>query len=159
MRPSCGPILPAPVPLHPLPIIPYLSCRQLRLGDTLKALDGGSYQIDLSQPSLHKTSAVFGPTRATVTPSVAVRVQALVDFESLETGDYLFHLHADKRSPLKPSAWTEFVQATFQTYSGQRLSPKDCRSSFISWLRSGQHGDETLKAAADAMHHSSKVSS
>ena len=37
------------------------------------------------------------------------------------------------------------------------LCPKDARSSFITFLRSGDHDDETVKAAAIAMRHSSKI--
>ena len=41
--------------------------------------------------------------------------------------------------------------------SGVSLSPKDCRASFVTFLRDGNHGDETLKAAACAMRHSSTM--
>ena len=34
---------------------------------------------------------------------------------------------------------------------------QDCRSSFVTWLCSGNHSDETLRSAALAMHHSSKM--
>ena len=37
------------------------------------------------------------------------------------------------------------------------LCPKDARSSFITFLRSGDHDDEAVKAAAIAMRHSSKT--
>ena len=137
--------------------------RQLQLGSTLKQAVDGSYQIDLSRRGAHKTSATFGPTRTTVTPSVASRIDALVQADGLQTGEYLFHLASDRSAPLAPAAWTRYVQATFRTYSatatspGVALSPKACRSSFVTWLRSGDHGDETLKAAAQAMHHSSKM--
>jgi hypothetical protein len=49
------------------------------------------------------------------------------------------------------------VQTTFKAYSGVALSPKDCRSSFITFMRDGDHGDEVLASAAQAMHHSSAV--
>jgi hypothetical protein len=127
--------------------------RSLRLGGTLKATDDG-YQVDLSERGAHKTSAVFGPSRTTVTAGVASRITALVSIDGLKAGEYLFHSD-DRQSPLEPFAWTRFVQRTFKTYSGVSLSPKDCRSSFVTWMRDGEHGDETLRAAAQAMRHSS----
>ena len=36
------------------------------------------------------------------------------------------------------------------------LCPKETRSSFINFLRSGEHDDEAVKAAAVAMRHSTK---
>jgi len=129
--------------------------RQLKLGSTLKS-DGGSYKLDLTERNAHKTSEVFGPTRTTVTAAVAARLDALVKLDELQRGDFLFHA-SDRRAALSPSAWTRFVQSTFKKHSGVALSPKDCRSSFVSWLRSGDHGDAALKAAATAMHHSSAV--
>ena len=127
--------------------------RQLQLGSTLKAV-GKGFQVDLSEPGLHKTSAVFGPSRTTVTEGVATHMAALVKLDDLQPGEYLFH-GADRRSPLAPTAWTRLVQLTFKQHSGVPLSPKDCRSSFITFLRDGEHGDETLRAAAKAMRHSS----
>jgi hypothetical protein len=37
------------------------------------------------------------------------------------------------------------------------MCPKDLRSSFIGFLKSEEHGDATLKAAAAAMRHSSQT--
>ena len=127
--------------------------RLLRLGSTLKAV-GGSYQIDLSQPGSHKTSAIFGPSRTTVTEGVAAYIATLVKLEQLQPGEFLFH-GRERRSPLSSSAWTRHVQRAFKRYSGVAFAPKDCRASFITWLRDGEHGDETLRAAANAMRHSS----
>eukprot|EP00966_Prymnesium_polylepis_P168457 3894889-Prymnesium_polylepis.1 len=56
-----------------------------------------------------------------------------------------------------PSAWTERVKAIFKRHGGVPLCPKDTRASFITFLRSGDHGEETVKAAAVAMRHSSKM--
>ena len=39
------------------------------------------------------------------------------------------------------------------------MAPKDLRASFITFLKSDNHGDDTLKAAAIAMRHSSKTQS
>ena len=108
---------------------------------------------------LPETAAVFGPSRTTVSDGVANRIHVLVSLDGLQDGDYLFHLANDRRSPLAPSTWTEFVQDTFKLYSarGVALSPKDCRASFITHMRDGDHDDETLRAAALAMRHSSQM--
>ena len=48
-----------------------------------------------------------------------------------------------------------------KAYAGVAFSPKDCRASFVTFMfmfmRDGDHGDDVLTAAAQAMHHSSKV--
>ena len=49
------------------------------------------------------------------------------------------------------------MQTAFKMYAGVALSPKDCRSSFITFMRDGDHGDEVLASAAQAMHHSSAM--
>ena len=127
--------------------------RLLKMGDTLKAVDS-TYQVDLSERHAHKTSAVFGPSRTTVTEAVARCIKALISADGLKDGEFLFHT-SDRTSPYSPSTWTRLVQQTFKTYSGVSLAPKDCRASFITWLRDGAHGDETLRSAARAMKHSS----
>ena len=45
----------------------------------------------------------------------------------------------------------------FKAYSGVALSPKECRASFVTWMKDGDHDDETLRAAAVAMRHSSAM--
>jgi hypothetical protein len=129
--------------------------RLLKLGGSLKQVDG-SFQIDLSEPGAHKTSAIFGPTCTTVTASVAERISQLIEADNLITNEFLFH-EADRLAPLAPSAWTRLVKATFKDHSGVALCPKDCRSSFITWLKDGDHGDEACRSAAKAMRHSSTV--
>jgi integrase len=127
--------------------------RQLQLGNTLKPV-GKSYIVDLSEPGTHKTSAIFGPSRTTVPESVATYIKMLIELDRLQPGEYLFH-SCERRTPLSSSAWTRHVQRAFKRYSGIAFAPKDCRASFITWLRDGEHGDETLRAAANAMRHSS----
>ena len=130
--------------------------RTLKLGGSLKARGNGAYQIDLSERGAHKTSAIFGPSRTTVTPAVAERIHALVTFDALQEGEFLFHA-ATRTTPLEKSAWTRYVQAVFKRYAGVAFSPKDCRASFVTFLKDGEHGDETLRAAAVAMRHSSAM--
>ena len=101
-------------------------------------------------------ASAVGPTRTTVTTTVANRIHALVTLDKLIEGEYLFH-GPDRAAALAPSSWTDLVQATFKAYAGVALSPKDCRSSFITFMRDGDHGDEVLASAAQAMHHSSAV--
>ena len=128
--------------------------RKLQLGATLKPLGGGRYQIDLSEPGAHKTAAVFGPSRTTLTATVAASVHALVTLDKLQVGEHLFH-GRDRRAALTPYGWTRCVQRAFDTHAGVALSPKDLRSSFVTWLRDGSHNNEVLRAAAIAMRHSS----
>ena len=47
--------------------------------------------------------------------------------------------------------------ATFARHGDVALCPKDARSSFITFLRSGDHDDETVKQAAVAMRHTSQM--
>ena len=129
--------------------------RELKLGSSLMAVGGGVYKIDLGREA-HKTSSVFGPSRCTLPMSIAEPIDALVSIQGLAAGDYLFHAK-ERGDALSPTAWCRLVQATFKTYSGIPLSPKDCRASFVTWMRGGEHGDEVLKSAANAMHHSSTV--
>ena len=152
--------LPPPLPFFSFPLLTAQPLprqdrvrvyRELQLGGTLKPV-GTSFQIDLERGS-HKTSSSFGPSRTTVTESVAVRIHALISLDGLQPGEYLFH-GADRNAPLTPSSWTRVVKATFKAHSGVALSPKDCRSSFITFMRDGDHGDEVLTSAATAMHHS-----
>lgn len=101
-----------------------------------------------------RAAAAFGPSRITVTTAVAARINALVSLDTLQPGEYLFHAD-DRRLPLQPYMWTRLVQSTFKAHSGVALSPKTCRASFITWMRDGDHGDDVLASAAQAMHHSS----
>jgi hypothetical protein len=130
--------------------------RTLKLGDTLKATIDG-YQLDVSQPGLHKTSAWFGPTCSTFVPAVAQAVAALVEADELVEGECLFH-GGDRTVALNPTQFGLLVKRIFQEYSGVALCPKDARASFVSWLRDGdQHGDEVLASAAQALRHSSQM--
>ena len=69
------------------------------------------------------------------------------------------HAVTDRRAPLEKSAYTRYVQTVFKAHSGVALSPKDCRSSFVTWMRDGDHDEVTLRAAAKAMRHSSTMAS
>jgi hypothetical protein len=53
--------------------------------------------------------------------------------------------------------WTRLVQGAFKTHGGVAFAPKNCRSSFVTWMRDGEHGDEVLRSAARAMHHSNTM--
>ena len=107
--------------------------RLLQLGSSLKANDDG-FQMDLSEPGAHKTAAIFGPTRTTITPSVAERITHLIAADTLAVGEYLFH-GADRRSPLASAAWTRLVKAAFKTHSGVALCPKVSRLTSLSSAR------------------------
>jgi hypothetical protein len=102
--------------------------RRLRLGDTLKSTDDG-YQIDLCEPGLHKTAAVFGPSCTTVTSRVARAIATLVTLDALADGDFLFHAPLNRAVPRDATMWGRLVKATFKQYSGVSLCPKDCRGA------------------------------
>ena len=51
--------------------------------------------------------------------------------------------------------WTKVVQAAFKRHSGVALAPKELRSSYITWLRAGEHSEDALRRAAQQMRHSS----
>ena len=72
-------------------------------------------------------------------------------------GGYLFHARGNPFEVVNPSTWTERVKAIFARHGDVALCPKDARASFITFLRSGEHDEETVKAAAVAMRHSSKA--
>ena len=61
----------------------------------------------------------------------------------------------DASKPLGAPQWTKLVKAVFKTHAGVPLAPKELRSSFITFLRSGDNSDAALKSAAFAMRHSS----
>jgi hypothetical protein len=132
--------------------------RQLRLGYTLKRkTDGAGYELDLSEPGCHKTSAVFGATKTTINASLTPWISKYIAQYAIPVGGYLFHARGNEFEPIAPSAWTKRVKAVFARHGDVALCPKDTRSSFITFLRSGEHDDETVKAAAVAMRHSSKM--
>ena len=105
--------------------------RELKLGDTLKRSEDGGYSLDLSQPGLHKTSSVFGPTCERLPKRVATAISALVVADCLTAGDYLFHA-GDTSVALDPTTFGRRVKAAFKTYGGMPMCPKDVRASHIT---------------------------
>ena len=47
----------------------------------------------------------------------------------------------DQPKPLSAPQWTKLVKAAFKTHAGVPLAPKELRSSFITFLRSGHNSD------------------
>ena len=131
--------------------------RTLQLGSTLKRKDDGSYELDLSQPGAHKTAAIFGATRTTINASITPWLDRYIKLAGIQDGGFLFPAPGDPQAAASPSTWTERVKAIFARHGDVAFCPKDARSSFITFLRSGAHDDEAVKAAAIAMRHSSKT--
>ena len=133
--------------------------RLLKLGDdgTLKRDDRGGFLLDLSSPGAHKTSATFGPSTTTVPPAIARCLSTHLGLSAVPEGGYIFAQAGDPFAPMEPNQWTAMVKATFKRYGGVALAPKDLRSSFVTFLKTGEHSNETLRAAATAMRHSSKT--
>ena len=132
--------------------------RLLRLGDTLKPTATG-FDLDLSRPGQHKTSAAFGPTITAVPAPTAKLLTAWLGATG-RTGaaaaqPHVFVPGADASKPLGAPQWTKLVKAVFKAHAGVPLAPKELRSSFITFLRSGDNSDAALKSAAFAMRHSS----
>ena len=130
--------------------------RTLKLGGTLKRKANGAYMLDLSEPGLHKTSSVFGATRTTINESIAPFLDRYCERAGIQEGGFLFHAKGNQFEVVAPSTWTKRVKSIFNRHGDVPLCPKDARSSFITFLRSGEHDDETVKAAAVAMRHSSR---
>lgn len=131
--------------------------RTLRLGDTLRLGNDGGYNLVVSKPEAHKTVAVFGASNTQFNASTAVWIQQYIEIAAIPDRGYLFHAKDDTASPLESALWTRLVQRVYKKHAGVAICPKDLRASFISWLRSGEHGDEVLKAAAVAMRHDSQT--
>ena len=68
---------------------------------------------------------------------------------------HVFVPGTDASKPLGAPQWTKLVKAVFKSHAGVPLAPKELRSSFITFLRSGHNSDAALKSAAFAMRHSS----
>jgi hypothetical protein len=132
--------------------------RKLRLGFSLKRkVDGAGYELDLSEPGMHKTAAAFGATRTSISSSITPWLSRYIVMHAIPHGGYLFHARGNEFEPISPSGWTYRVKAIFARHGDVALCPKDTRASFITFLRSGEHDNETVKAAAVAMRHSSKT--
>ena len=133
--------------------------RSLILGSSLKVKEGGGYELDLSEPGAHKTSSLFGATRTTLNASVTPWLDRYIKLALIPNGGHLFHPSGSPLEAIEISNWTHLVQSIFMRHGGVKLSPKDTRASFITFLRTGEHDDATVKAASIAMRHSSKTQS
>jgi len=131
--------------------------RTLKLGGSLKRKPDGSYILDLSTPGAHKTASVFGASRTSINSSISPWLDDYIELASIPDGGYLFHKRGDSFAATSPSVWSEMVKAIFKRHGDVALCPKDTRSAFVGFLRSGNHGDEAVTAAAVAMRHSSKM--
>ena len=135
--------------------------RQLRLGVTLKQTAGGGFDLDLATRDAHKTAAIFGPTITSVPACVCIFLTAWIKLTGISTASqpYVFACDTDHSKPITSKRWTRVVQAIFKRHAGVPLSPKDLRSSFVTFLTSSANDDEVLKSAAFAMRHSTRQQS
>ena len=131
--------------------------RELKLGTTLRRCeDGSGYDLNLTAPGLHKSSAVFGPSCTQLHASVVPWLDAWIKLTGIADGEFVFTAK-DGVKPHSPSQWTRLVQRVYRKHAGVAIAPKDLRSMYITFLKSGDHGDELLKATALSMRHSSKM--
>ena len=79
-----------------------------------------------------------------------------IELSNVTTGGYLFP-SGDHTAPYSEPMWSNIIKSIFERHGGVALAPKDLRSSFVGFLKSGAHDDTVLKAAAAAMKHSSKT--
>ena len=109
-------------------------------------------------PGAHKTSAVFGPSVTAVTQPTCVLLNAWVRCMGLRAADspcvFVPPGDTDRSQPVDAHRWCKIVKAAFRRHSGVPLSPKDLRSSFVTFLKSDTHTDDQLRSAAWAMRHS-----
>jgi hypothetical protein len=131
--------------------------RLLKLGGTLKRMPAGGFQLDLSAPGDHKTIGAFGASLTTMSASIAAAIKPHLALSIVPDAGYVFAAADNPYEPMQPYQWTRFVQSVFKRYSGVALAPKDLRSAHVTWLKTDEHDDETLRAAAQAMRHSSKT--
>ena len=96
---------------------------------------------------------VCSPLGSSITPWLDRHIKA----SEIPAGGFMFHARGDKFKAVAPCTWTGRIKAVFARHGDVALCPKDARSSFITFLRSGDHDDEAVKAAAVAMRHSSKM--
>jgi hypothetical protein len=100
--------------------------RLLRLGTTLCRTTHG-WDLDLSMPGAHKTSAAFGPTRTALSAQAVKWINTYISMKNaLPTPctSFLFHQPGKPSTPLTSSQWTKFVQGVWKRYTGVPLSPK-----------------------------------
>ena len=71
--------------------------RTLRLGGSLKRKPDGSYELDLSEPGAHKTSAVFGATRTSINASISPWLDRYIEAADIPADGFLFHARGDTR--------------------------------------------------------------
>ena len=108
------------------------------------------FDLDLSRPGQHKTSAAFGPTITAVPAPTAKLLTAWLGATG-RTGaaaaqPHIFVPGADASKPLRAPQWTKLVKAVFKAHAGVPLAPKELRSSFITFLRSGHNSDAALSS-------------
>ena len=130
--------------------------RELKLGSTLKKTAGG-YDLDLREEGLHKTSAVMGPSLTALPTSVVPWLELWIKLTSVPADGLLFASRGG--DAITPPNWGRMVRACFKRYAGVAVTPKDLRSSYITYLKSDQHSDESLRAAAIAMRHNTATQS
>ena len=131
--------------------------RLLKLGGTLKRTPAGGFQLDLSAPGDHKTIGAFGASLTTMSAAIVAAIKPHLALSAVPNEGYVFAASANPFEPMQPYQWTRFIQSVFKRYSGVALAPKDLRSAHVTWLKTGEHDDATLRAAAQAMRHSSKT--
>ena len=74
----------------------------------------------------HKTSALFGPTRSTLSKRISDKLKALMCLSNADdvAKPYVFHGPSGPTRPHSPSNWCEIIKQCFMRHSGVALAPK-----------------------------------
>ena len=130
--------------------------RELKLGTTLQRREDGGSDLNLTEPGLHKSSAVFGPSCTQLHSAVVPWLDTWIELTGVTEGGFVFTVK-DGVSAYSPSQWTQVVKSTYRKHGGVAIAPKDLRSAYVTFLKSGEHGDDLLKATAIRMRHGSHM--
>ena len=107
--------------------------RKLQLGVTLLRNANGAYQLDLSSPTDHKTAAVFGPSRTTLSATVSTLVDDYVELASLDATQkhYLFYKGDDASNPYESSACVDACDQGIVQASQRRSARSQGAACFV----------------------------
>ena len=94
----------------------------------------------------------MGPSLTSLPASIVPWIDQWVKLTSVAANGLLFSGKGGDAIP--PSSWTGIIKRAYLRHAGVACAPKDLRASYITHLKSGQQGDESLRAAAIAMRHS-----
>ena len=135
--------------------------RKLRINETLKRKEDGSWEVDLMKAMRsHKSARYHGGTTHTLpalTWPLIDELHRLTNFDLVNADKcYLFYTvrTGDAMRPITEGPFGSWVKGLFAKYAGTPVVPKNLRSIFIVWLKDQDDAsDKILAASATAMRH------